>query len=79
MTGELPSTAGEDPPLAASLRAGAALFAAGRYRAATVAWREPSTSDPADAALLAGLAGYATAVARAGDRDWAGATAAARR
>lgn len=69
----------DDPPLAVRLRAGAALFAAGRHRAAARAWRESSAAARADAALFAGLAGYATAVVRAGDRDWAGATAAARR
>jgi len=67
----------DQPPLSARLRAGAALFDAGRYRAAAAAWREPSPPDSDDEALFRGLAGYATTIARAGERDWSGATAAA--
>jgi hypothetical protein len=82
VTGDSPGDHPDDapaPPLAASLRAGAALLAADRYRAAAAAWRAASAADPAADALLDGLERRATALARAGDRDWPGAVAAARR
>ncbi|MFC7166620.1 DUF309 domain-containing protein [Halospeciosus flavus] len=69
-----------------ALRAGAALFAAGHYRAAHEPWEEvwhdvraadgddAEESDDRDERLLQGLVQYAAAVHHARERNWAGAT-----
>jgi hypothetical protein len=51
----------------AGFRAGAALLAAGRVAAARVAW---ARAGPPDDPLVAGLVGYAAAVANARRREW---------